>query len=341
MKPSHIRVFDGLRISTGHVNHLQTAIRTSFEDLRGILGAGKVYHGFTVTGSDNQITVQPGLAFDLQNNRIVCDEAIPQPVTFASGEDTKYVAIKYNQVEDGAVEGQPTLIFDSCSVVISPARPEAKDNALVLARLVKTATGFSVEPPEEPAMHCPSAEVSKAHWPALRVKQGTIRLSGTRTDPNVPLNPEILAEKELPIDFVTSGVATHALLSADVTLLPAPGETSVQFHVDCVSHGEATVNDATVDQFSISSWPPYDLSEGDVARLFLRLPDEAKLDSFGNLYLALSLGRTGSGALKVSCVLESAAELASEAVQAIAVRKPSVSWRAQFGWKALGVSAGK
>jgi len=108
-----------------------------------------------------------------------------------------------------------------------------------------------------------------------------------------------------------------------------------------VSHGEATVSDAAVDQFSISSCPPYDLSEGDVARLFLTLPDEAKLESFGNLYLALGLGRTGSGALKVSCVLESGAELASEAVQAIAARKPSVSWRAQFGWKALGVSAGK
>jgi hypothetical protein len=138
-----------------------------------------------------------------------------------------------------------------------------------------------------------------------------------------------------------SSVAAHALLSADVTVLPAPGETSGEFCVECVAHGEATANDAAVDQFSVSGCPPYDFSEGDVARLFLALPEAAKLESLSNLYLALRLGRTGSGALKVSCVLESAAELSSEAVQAIAVQKPSVSWRALFAWKALGVSAGK
>src|SRR5262245_51174184 len=109
MKPNHIRVFDGLRITTGHVNHLQTAIRTSLEDLRNIIGAG-VQRGLTVTasGDGDEITIQPGLAFDANGNRIVCDDPITIPVAFASDVTLQYVSVKYEQVEEGVVEGQPT-----------------------------------------------------------------------------------------------------------------------------------------------------------------------------------------------------------------------------------------
>ena len=40
MQPAQIRVFDGLRLTTEHLNHLQAALRSGVQDLREILGLG-------------------------------------------------------------------------------------------------------------------------------------------------------------------------------------------------------------------------------------------------------------------------------------------------------------
>ena len=79
MRPGQIRVFDGLRLTTEHLTHLQDALRSGVEDIREILGLGVVYRGFEVAAaSETAITVQPGLAFDFQKNRLVADE--PRPI---------------------------------------------------------------------------------------------------------------------------------------------------------------------------------------------------------------------------------------------------------------------
>ena len=142
MKPGKIRVFDGLRVTTEHINHFQGSLRTAIEDIREIIGLGKICYGFEVLKEgENSITIQPGLAFDLQKNRIVCDEPKTLDVSFKSDEgmnDTQYVCIKYVPVEDGQVEGIFTLIWDSCSIIMRPTLPDPEENLILIAKLIES-----------------------------------------------------------------------------------------------------------------------------------------------------------------------------------------------------------
>lgn len=138
MKPKHIHVFDGLRITTEHIEHLQGGYYSAVEDFREILGLGSVHYGFEVQkAGDRAVTIQPGLAFDRQKNRIVCDEPKTLEVEFHPNDDSKYVCVEYKQIQDGEVEGRFTLIWDSCSVTLRGATPGPEDSLIPLAKLVK------------------------------------------------------------------------------------------------------------------------------------------------------------------------------------------------------------
>jgi hypothetical protein len=147
MRPGHIQVFDGLRITTEHMKHLQGAFHSAVRDIREILGLGKIYRGFQVTVESNTvISVQPGLAFDFEKNRIVSDEPKIFDVEFGDGEDTKYVCIEYSQVEDCVIEGRPTQVWDSCAVSMRSAMPEPQENLIPIAELVRnTEAGKALE----------------------------------------------------------------------------------------------------------------------------------------------------------------------------------------------------
>src|SRR6185295_9072305 len=135
MRPGHLNVFDGLRMTTEHMNYLQGSFHSAVEDLRGILGLGVVHQGLEVKVEGNSVTVGPGLAFDFQGNRIALDQAVTVELNFAADETTKYVCVKYDQIEDGEVEGRFTLVWDSAGVELRPALPDVAENLVVIARL--------------------------------------------------------------------------------------------------------------------------------------------------------------------------------------------------------------
>ncbi len=156
MKPGHIRVFDGLRLTTEHLEHLQGALHSAVRDLRAIAGLGRVHSGFEVVAEGAGVRILPGLGFDFAGNRLVSEEAKSVAVAFAPGEERKFVCLAYEAVEGGVVEGRPTLIFDSCAVSLRDAAPEPAANLVVLAELVRRPQepGFEVEagvPEEEEA----------------------------------------------------------------------------------------------------------------------------------------------------------------------------------------------
>ena len=110
MKPGHIQVFDGLRLTTEHIHHVQGAFHTAIQEIRRILGVGKVYYGFEIIKkSEDQITVTPGLAFDFNENRITCTEPATIDVVFKDDCQKLYVCLRYNQVQEGISEGIATL----------------------------------------------------------------------------------------------------------------------------------------------------------------------------------------------------------------------------------------
>src|SRR5437899_1731401 len=113
MRPGQIQVFDGLRLTTEHLEHFQGSLHSAIQDIREILGLGRVYTGFEVAaGEGDTVIVQPGIAFDFQKNRVVSDEAKNVPVTFAADQDAAFICAKYDQIEDTPVEGRFTLIWD-------------------------------------------------------------------------------------------------------------------------------------------------------------------------------------------------------------------------------------
>src|SRR5206468_10734561 len=136
MRPGQIRVFDGLRITTEHIEHFQGSIHSALQDIREILGLGKVYSGFEVErAGESSVLIRPGFAFDLQRNQVVSDEPKTLEITFDDSQDTLYVCVAYDQVATDPVEDKPTLVWDSCRFVTSPNPPSDKDNQIPIARL--------------------------------------------------------------------------------------------------------------------------------------------------------------------------------------------------------------
>jgi hypothetical protein len=151
MKPSQIRVFDGLRITTDHVNHLQGAFYSGLEDFREILGLGRAQVGLEVAAQGNDaISIQPGLAFDFEKNRLPVDSPQTLKLDFAALDEVKYICLKHVQVNETGVEAPtgpaaaavyPTMIWDSSTVVVRTAAPDPKENLVVLAVVAKGADG--------------------------------------------------------------------------------------------------------------------------------------------------------------------------------------------------------
>jgi hypothetical protein len=122
--------------------HLQGSFHSAIQDIREILGLGRVHYGFDVTNVNNgQISINPGLAFDFHKNRICLDEANVMAIDFAEGQKIKFVCLKYAQVEEGQVEDHFTIIWDSCMVILQDSQPGVTDNMITIARLEKNEQG--------------------------------------------------------------------------------------------------------------------------------------------------------------------------------------------------------
>ena len=227
MRPGHLNVFDGLRMTTEHMNYLQGSFHSAVQDLRGIIGLGNVYEGFDVTVDGNAVTVGPGLAFDHQKNRIVLDLPATVELNFAPGENTKYVCIKYDQIEDGEVEGRFTLVWDSCAVELTPELPPPADNLVAIARIDRVDGNGSFEVAKissEPSVQ------SVAQTVRTLVRQGILRLSNTATDASVDLGFEPLS------------LTCHTILNSKV---------NEESH-SSAAQGEATFASEKVSQFAVA-----------------------------------------------------------------------------------------
>ena len=58
MRPGHLNVFDGLRMTTEHMNYLQGSFHSAVQDLRGILGLGLVHKGLEEARGNYKIVLR-------------------------------------------------------------------------------------------------------------------------------------------------------------------------------------------------------------------------------------------------------------------------------------------
>lgn len=282
MRPGQIRVFDGLRVTTEHVDHFQASLHSAIQDIRSILGLGMVYAGLDVAATGpNTITVQPGLAFDFQKNRIVSDELQTLEVSFEPNQNTAFVCAKYDQIEGGETEGRSTLLWDGCSLVVRPTLPDARENLLPLARLIRNTDGAitvrDLTRPEPDPSTAPSAEaettssegtsgsaatMSAASVPqaSLKIRQGVLRLpADARVDPYLILVSSVvmaaaqpipaggdlvmpLAATELPLGFAWTTVTCYAVMSATVNVPQAPAQPGADSSTGAPTRADITIH---------------------------------------------------------------------------------------------------
>jgi hypothetical protein len=225
MRPGHLNVFDGLRMTTEHMNYLQGSFHSAVQDLRGILGLGLVHKGLEVVVEGSAVTVQPGLAFDHQGNRIVLDMPATVEMNFAPGENTKYVCVKYDQIEDGEVEGRFTLVWDSCGVVLLPELPGEADNLVPLARVDRVASSTSVK-------YLSQTPSPKETFRTV-VRQGIARLSNAQTEASISLDFALLS-----LSCYSTTAHGEATFNADgVSQFVVTGSKLIEEAVACVYVG--------------------------------------------------------------------------------------------------------
>ena len=136
MRPSHIRVFDGLRVTAEHIEHFQGSLHLAMRDLRQIAGLGRVHQGFSVTpAATDAVQLAPGLAFDTDGECLVLDEARTIELDWLNVQTSLYLSLQHESIEEGEREGRFTLVFDSIRVLQSAEPPGPKDKAVSLARL--------------------------------------------------------------------------------------------------------------------------------------------------------------------------------------------------------------
>jgi len=204
-------------------------------------------------------------------------------------------------VEDGQVEGRPTMIWDDCSVILRPSLPGPEESLIPIAQVMKPADGDgklkvvslistswgekgmneAESPPDENA-------ASEAKPWRLQVRQGVTRLSVENGDGNY-INRALLemlknklngggalkdaevmialAEKEVALDFPVSSVSLQTIINA------SHGAAGNEYEVKCqvTASGEATFAGDEVSQFGVStirsyadagsSWSPWPVSD--------------------------------------------------------------------------------
>ena len=224
MQPRNIQVFDGLRITTDHLDHLQGAIHSAIGDVREILGLGQIHRGFAVARLDDAtVEIGPGVAFDRQRRRVVIDEPVRVAVPALAGSDMRFLCLLYNEVADGEVEGKATRVWDSGTVEVRPAAPSAAEDTIILARLVASAEeGFSVLPPrdEEPEPDVPAApEVPLA--PADTAALAPVSETPAR------LPDSVVAVAPITVDAASIAAAVEKLAPAIRARLATPADGPV------------------------------------------------------------------------------------------------------------------
>jgi hypothetical protein len=363
MQPSQIRVFDGLRITTEHVNHLQGALHSALRDLRAIAGPG-VHRGLTVEADADAVTIQPGLAIDLIGNRLVCDDAIKLSVVGLAIDEPRFVCLRYDSVESGEVEGRPTLVWDSCAADVRAVAPALDENVVVLARVVKAAEGpLRVETPSPEA--APAAAPAAEDAGGLQITQGLLQLTGEDgAGLAAILAAAVRAQKLSAEPLVVSVARRDVALAGDVAAVscqsvlsaafggPAEGEApapSVRVHAS--ASGEATFSDDGASQFALSTTSLTDggksrPSLGDEAVVSLApavvLEDaaEAPLTAIlRNLELRARLESLETGGFGVACELVWSGEAGEPAALTVEAGLTAGHWELSLAWKALTAPA--
>jgi len=139
------RFVDGLRVTPAHLNHAQAVAAAAWDDLRRVVGLGRVGAGFLIeVAADGTVSLSPGIAFTDGGSAVRRDQ--PTAVTLPDGNESVTVAVRAISQEDptSRVDDQATIVFAATEVVVDAVvTPDA--DTVVLGTVRHEAGGVTVE----------------------------------------------------------------------------------------------------------------------------------------------------------------------------------------------------
>ena len=144
------RFVEGLRVTPAHLNHLQSVAAAAADDLRRVVGLGRVGVGLRIdVDDDGAVTLSPGVGFTRGGAVVRRDE--PTVITLPDDEAELKVGLRAVTLDDDStrVGDQPTIVFGATEVVTGTDLDDAAD-LLALGSVRREGDGVTVD--QDPAI---------------------------------------------------------------------------------------------------------------------------------------------------------------------------------------------
>jgi hypothetical protein len=187
---------DGLRVTALHLNHLQDSALAASEDLREIIGLGRIGIGLRLLVEGGSLTLSRGLAIAPDGSRIRLDEDTPVTVPDGDGPFAVRITAASHDLEAARIGDEPTILFgDSTVEVVAGDSPPAGPSTLVLGSVSRGEGGLTADQPDTlfvpPGNHGHSGEFfqdasGRWRWDGTRIEGGGGGEAGPPGPPGPP-----------------------------------------------------------------------------------------------------------------------------------------------------------
>ena len=138
---TRVNFVDGLRVTTEHLNHLQSAVLDAVNDLRRVIGVGRVGAGLRLEVDGPTLTLSPGIAITPDGAAVRLDEGATVTVPDGTGPFSVVLRAASHDLEAARVDGTPTIIFADTSVEAVEGTPAGEPDALVIGTVTRDGGG--------------------------------------------------------------------------------------------------------------------------------------------------------------------------------------------------------
>jgi collagen triple helix repeat protein len=136
------RFVDGLRVTPSHLNHVQTVSNAAVDDLRRVVGIGRVGSGFRISDEAGTVSLTSGVGFTPSGLPVRRDESVT--LTVAESPDPVAIGVRATSQEDPATMiGDQATIVTLLSEVVTGA-DVADPDTLVVGTVHRTAEGVTI-----------------------------------------------------------------------------------------------------------------------------------------------------------------------------------------------------
>lgn len=155
---------DGLRVTSQHLMHLQSALQQAVLDLRHTIGTGVIAFGLRLTIKDGVVSLHPGIAFSEAGLRLHVAQITE--LELPAGIDHVKVVLVAENTDDPLTRLDDLATIVNCETTIQLIADDAEtpEDGLVVGTVDTTVAGLAVEQPPQLFASPPSHTHSGDHY---------------------------------------------------------------------------------------------------------------------------------------------------------------------------------